>query len=73
MHLKHSGDQLELAPTELFFVVAIFVQNNLDWPVLIDGQAHLVRLVHLQMDNFRLFLRQQTDKRQTSVSTMSKR
>jgi hypothetical protein len=29
--------------------------------------------VHLQTDNFLLFLRQQMDKRQTSVCTMSKR
>ncbi len=36
----------------------------------IDGQ---VRLVRLQMDNFRLILCQQTDKQQTSVCTMSKR
>jgi hypothetical protein len=31
-----------------------------------------VRLVRLQMGNFRLFLRQKTDKQQTSVCTMSK-
>ncbi len=33
-----------------------------------DGQVLLVRL---QTDNFRLFFRQQTDKRQTSVCKMS--
>jgi hypothetical protein len=38
--------------------------------ICIDGQ---VRLVRLQMDNFRLILCQQTDKQQTSVCTMSKR
>jgi hypothetical protein len=32
--------------------------------VIIDGQIPLVRLIRLQTDNFRLFLRQQTDKRQ---------
>ncbi len=32
-----------------------------------------VRLVFLQTDNFRLFLRQQTDKQQNSVGSMSKR
>jgi hypothetical protein len=36
----------------------------------IDGQ---VRLVRLQTDNFRLFLRKQTDKRQNSVCKISKR
>ncbi len=39
----------------------------------IDGQVSLVPLIRLQTDNFRLFLRQQTDKRQTFVCTMSKR
>ncbi len=52
------------------------------YPVCIDEQVHLVhlvhflrllRLVHLQTDNFRLFLRQQTDKLQTSICTMTKR
>ncbi len=41
-----------------------------------EGQVHLVRLfwfVHMQTDNFHLFLCQQMDKRQTCVSTMSKR
>ncbi len=33
----------------------------------IDGQVRLVRLFLLQTKNFRLFLRQQTEKRQTSV------
>ncbi len=28
----------------------------------IDGQVCLVHLAHLQIDNFRLFLRQQTNK-----------
>jgi hypothetical protein len=39
----------------------------------IDGQVRLVRLVSLQTDNFRLFVREQTDKRQTSVCRMKKR
>ncbi len=30
----------------------------------IDGQGRLVRFAYLQTDNFRLCLRQQTDKRQ---------
>jgi hypothetical protein len=41
-----------------------------------DGQARLVRLlrvIRLQTGNFQLYLRQQTDKRQTSVCRMSKR
>jgi hypothetical protein len=38
----------------------------------IDGQVRLVCLVHLQSDNFCLFLHQQTDKQQPSVRTMSK-
>ncbi len=41
-----------------------------------DGKLRLfrsVRLVRLQTDNCGLFLRQQTDKRQTSVYTMRKR
>jgi hypothetical protein len=38
------------------------------WVVYMDDK---VRLVHLQMDNFCLFLRQQRDKRQTSVCTVS--
>jgi hypothetical protein len=36
----------------------------------LDGQ---VRLVSLQTDNFHLFLCQQTDRRYTSVCTLSKR
>jgi hypothetical protein len=36
----------------------------------IDGQ---VRLVRLKTDNFRLFLRNQMDKRQNSVCMLSKR
>jgi hypothetical protein len=49
------------------------------WQLLsfrIDGQVCLIRLVsivRLQTDNIRLFFRQQMDKRQTSVCTMSKR
>jgi hypothetical protein len=41
----------------------------------IDGQVRLGRLVRLQMDSgsFRFFRRKKTDKRQTSVCTMSKR
>jgi hypothetical protein len=39
----------------------------------IEGQVHVVRLIRLQTDNFHLFLYQQTDKRQTSVCTISKR
>ncbi len=42
----------------------------------IDGHVRLIRLarlVRLQMDNYRLFLRQQMDNRQTSVCTMNKR
>jgi hypothetical protein len=38
----------------------------------IDGQDVLVCLVHLQTDNFRLFLCKQMDKRKISVHTMSK-
>ncbi len=38
----------------------------------IDGEVRLLRSVCLQMNNFRLFLHQQSDKRQTSVCTMSK-
>ncbi len=40
--------------------------NSIDW------QVCLVRLVHLHKNNFRLFLREQTDKRQISICTMSK-
>ncbi len=35
---------------------------------IMDRQVRLVRLVRLQTDNFLLFLRQQTDKQQTSVA-----
>jgi hypothetical protein len=38
----------------------------------IDGPVRLVRLDRLQKDNFRLFLRQQTDRQQTSVCKMTK-
>ncbi len=44
-----------------------------------DGQVRLVCsvrlvcLIRLKTDNFHLFLRLKTDKRQTSVCTMSKR
>jgi hypothetical protein len=38
----------------------------------IDGQVLLVCLARLQTDNFPLFLRKKTDKRQTSVCMMSK-
>ncbi len=41
--------------------------------ILTDGQVRLLRLVHLQKDNFRLILRKLTDKRQISVCTTSKR
>ncbi len=58
----------------------VFKKNILnDMQFSIDGQVRLVRLVHLvrlvrlQTDNFGLFLRYQTDKRQASVCTMSKR
>jgi hypothetical protein len=40
---------------------------------IINGQVSLVRLVRFHPANFRLFLRKQMDKRQTSVRTMSKR
>jgi hypothetical protein len=47
------------------------------YPVFIERQVSLVRVVRhlvlLQTDNFRLFLRQQADKPQTSVCMMSKR
>jgi hypothetical protein len=39
----------------------------------IDRQVRLVRLIRLRMNNFHLLPNQQTDKRQTSVCTMSKR
>ncbi len=38
-----------------------------------EGQVREVFLIRLQTDNFRLFLYQQTDKRQTSVCTNSER
>ncbi len=38
----------------------------------LDGQVNLVHLVRLQTDNFHLFLRQQTDKQQTFICTLSK-
>jgi citrate lyase synthetase len=37
-----------------------------------NGHFYLVRLVCLQMDNFHLFLCQQTDKQQTFVCTIRK-
>ncbi len=51
----------------LYVLISIDVQVRL---------VHLVRsacLVHLQTDNFRWFLRQQMEKRQTLVYTVSKR
>ncbi len=41
--------------------------------VTIHEQVRLVRLVHLQTDNFHLFLRQQMDKWQTSVWPVNER
>ncbi len=46
---------------------------NFNWFVCIDEHVRLVRLIRLQTENFRLFLRQHTDKRQTYVCTISKR
>ncbi len=43
------------------FFILFFMWKSSIWKAYIDGQ---VRLVRLQMDNFRLFLHQQTDKRQ---------
>jgi hypothetical protein len=57
----------------IFFACTYIVQkpgHMKAMPDFIDGQ---LRLVRLQTDSFRLFLRQQMDKRQTSVYTMSKR
>jgi hypothetical protein len=45
--------------------------TNKQLQISIDGQLRLDRSVRLQTDNFRLFLRQQTDKRQPFVCTMS--
>jgi hypothetical protein len=42
-----------------------FSQNLHKTVTDIDGQYRLVRLICLHTDNFHLFLRQQTDKRQT--------
>jgi hypothetical protein len=36
-----------------------------------DGQVLLIRLVHLQTDNFRLFLRPQTDDDEHDEQTVS--
>jgi hypothetical protein len=41
--------------------------------ILIDGQVRLVHLVCLQMNDFRLYFCQQTDKQQISICTVSKR
>jgi hypothetical protein len=40
---------------------------------ILMGIDRQVRLVRLQTNNFRLFLRKQMDKQQTSICTMSKR
>ncbi len=46
-------------------------QQSIDGQVRLVHLVRLVRLVCLQRDNFRLFLHQQTDKRQTTLCTMS--
>ncbi len=53
----------------LLFSVFQEVYVKIHTDIYVDGQ---VCLIHLKMDNFSLFLRQQKDKRQTSVWTMSK-
>jgi hypothetical protein len=68
-----------------YYVIAVYqLLTGLFWQKTKVGRKHrwaspfnplspLVRLVHMQTDNFRLFLRHQLDKLQSSVCTMSKR
>ncbi len=85
-HVKYSVEAkkycIEFLVNWLCLKTVIFVPTMV---FSISGQVHLVCLVHLvrlvslvrlvclHMDNFCLFLRQQTDKWQYSVCTMSKR
>ncbi len=65
-HIKQRVQLHYLIPRVQAIYTVLIRQSNL----FIDGQDRLVRL---QMDNFRLFFCQQTDKPQTTVCTMSKR
>jgi hypothetical protein len=62
-----------LCPGGLKGSIPCVITNRIYLCTVIDGQVGFVGLVHLQMDNLRIFLRQQTDKRQISVSTMRER
>ncbi len=73
------SDPLSLSTHLIMFSLPLYsitnVETSITWPCScskvkhIDGQGRLVRL---QMDNFCLFLRKQTERWQTFVCTMSK-